>query len=283
VTAAIRTLIADDEALARRTIRDLLAGAADLEVVAECRDGLEAEAAIAALAPELVFLDVHMPGLDGFGALRRGAAGGARAAPVVVFVTAHEGHAIAAFDADAADYLLKPFDDERFHRAVARARSVIQHRRLRALAASIAPPPQLPPPPAIAPSPVPALALAPAVSAPAASAPPPPPNRIAIRDGARLELVDPAEIDWIRAEGYYAQLHIGRREILVREPLAELEARLGPARFVRIHRSAIVNADRVRAVERLGRGELAVVLADGTRMRVSRGRRAELERFVRAP
>jgi two-component system, LytTR family, response regulator len=265
VTAAISAVIADDEALARRTIRELLAGAGDIRVVAECRDGVEAAAAIGALAPELVFLDVRMPGLDGFAALRRAAG-----APVVVFVTAHEGHAIAAFDADAADFLLKPFDDDRFFRAVARARGAVQHRRLRALAASIAPPRSAAPAPA---------------STPAATAPPEvqatPPNRIAIRDGARLELVDPAEIDWIRAEGCYAQLHVGRRELLVREPLADLEARLGPARFVRIHRSALVNVDRVRTVERLGRGELAVVLADGTRMRVSRGRRGELERVVR--
>jgi len=226
VSRPIRVAIADDEPLARRMLRDLLAAEPDMAVVAECGDGLEVVEAIGRHAPDLVFLDIKMPGLDGFAALRA-----APRAPVVVFVTAHADRALDAFDAAATDYLLKPFDDERFARSLARARAQLQHR---------------------------------------------PAERIAVKDAGRVELVDPDDIDWIGAEGYYAELHVGRRSLLLREPMHDLAHRLDPARFIRIHRSTIVNVARVQRIERL-----AVVLADGTRLRASRARRGELDRMRR--
>ena len=246
----IRTVIADDEVLARRTIRALVAGVADLSVVAECRDGLETARAIAQHAPDLVFLDIQMPGLDGFGAVLR-----AGTPPVIVFVTAHERHAVRAFDVDAADYVLKPFDDERFGRAVVRARQEVQRRRLIALASHLtgAPP----------------------------SEPDRPAAKLAVKDGATTELIDVAAIHCIRAEGYYAELVLADRTVLLREPLQDLEARLDPARFVRIHRSAIVNVDRIRRVERTGASAVTIVLDDGARLPVSRSRRTEVERLLR--
>jgi two-component system LytT family response regulator len=231
----IRAVIADDEPLARRMLRDLLAPHADIAIAGECCDGPEAVEALGALAPDLVFLDIRMPGLDGFAALRA-----APHAPVVVFVTAHADRALEAFDASATDYLLKPFDDERFARSLARARAEIERRRIVERR-----------------------------------------DRLAVKDGAKVELVDPAEIDWIGAEGYYAELHLGRRSLLLREPMQDLESRLDRARFVRIHRSTIVNVERVRRIEPVGHGEAAVILADGTRLRASRGRRAELGRMMR--
>lgn len=245
----IRTVIADDELLARRTLRDLLADAPDVELVTECRDGLETAQAIDALAPDLVFLDIQMPGLDGFAAARQ-----ARRPPVIVFVTAHEHYALRAFDAEAVDYLLKPFDDERFARALGRARAEVQHRRLRALASQLG-------------APAPALAA-------------PEPARLVVKDGARIELIDLADIYCIRAEGYYAEIQLAERSVLLREPMQDLEARLDPAQFVRVHRSAIVNVRRVRRIERLGASGLTVVLHDGARLPVSRSRRAEVERAL---
>jgi len=252
VTDPIRTVIADDEVLARRTIRALVAGVTDLAVVAECRDGLETARAIAQHAPDLVFLDIQMPGLDGFGAVLR-----AGTPPVVVFVTAHERHAVRAFDVDAADYVLKPFDDERFGRAVVRARVEVQRRRLVALASHLTGAP------------------------PGVAGPDRPAAKLAVKDGATTELIDVAAIHCIRAEGYYAELVLADRTVLMREPLQDLEARLDPARFVRIHRSAIVNVDRIRRVERAGHSAVTVVLDDGARLPVSRSRRTEVDRLLR--
>lgn len=253
---AIRTLIADDELLARRTLRDLLADAPDIELITECRDGLETAQAIDALAPDLIFLDIHMPGLDGFAAARK-----AQRHPVIIFVTAHEQYALRAFDADAIDYLLKPFDDDRFHRALARARAEVQQRRLVALASQLTTAPAAPAP---TPAPVPDAS----------------PGRLVVKDGARIELIALTDIHCIRAEGYYAELQLAERTVLLREPMQDLEARLDPAQFVRVHRSAIVNVRRVRRIERLGHNTVTIVLQDGARLPVSRSRRAEVERVL---
>jgi len=253
VTDLIRTVIADDEVLARRTIRALVAGAADLAVVAECRDGLETARAIAQHAPDLVFLDIQMPGLDGFGAVLR-----AGTPPVIVFVTAHERHAVRAFDVDAADYVLKPFDDERFGRAVVRARLEVQRRRLVALASHLTGAP------------------------PGAAGADRPPARLVVKDGATTELIDLAAIHCIRAEGYYAELVLADRTVLMREPLQDLEARLDPARFVRIHRSAIVNADRLVELQPTFHGEYRVVLKGGAELTSSRGYSARLQVLARS-
>jgi two-component system LytT family response regulator len=228
----IRVAIADDEVLARRTLRALLAAETDIELIAECKNGHEVVTTIREHAPELLFLDIQMPGLDGFGALAASAQ-----APVTVFVTAHQQHAARAFDVDAVDYLLKPFDDERFARALGRARVAVERRRATG-------------------------------------------GKIVVRDGRGVELVDPETIDWITALDYYAELHVAGRTLLLREPLQDLETRLDPARFVRIHRSTIVNATRVRRIERRDHGDYEVVLAEGTRLRVSRARRKALERLL---
>lgn len=246
----IRTVIADDEVLARRALRTMLAGEQDLQVVGECRNGHEVVAMVRELQPDLMFLDIQMPGLDGFGALAQ-----VEPPPVVVFVTAHAEHALRAFDVDAVDYLLKPFDDERFLRTLQRARLDVQRRRVAALVSELA-------------APAPEVTRAAVV------------ERIAVKDGSSLELVDSSAIDWITALGYYAELHVGGRALMLREPLQDLEARLDPARFVRIHRSTIVNVDRVRRVERLPHGDFEVTLSDGTRLRVSRSRRQALERLL---
>jgi two-component system LytT family response regulator len=257
VTAPITTVIADDEVLARRNLRALLANQDGIHLVGECRDGHEVVATLRELAPELLFLDIHMPGLDGFGALARAAS-----LPVTVFVTAHEQHALRAFDADAVDYLLKPFGDERFLRALHRARLEVQRRRMVELASTpVAPPARRTPPRERS-----------AESAPG--------DRIAVKDGRGVELVEAASIDWITALGYYAELHIAGRSILLREPLQDLETRLDPARFVRIHRSTIVNVDRISRLDRLPHGDFDVVLTDGTHLRMSRARRDALERVL---
>jgi len=263
VTGPIRTVLADDEVLARRTLRELLGDAGDIEVVTECRDGIEAVRAIDQLAPELVFLDIQMPGLDGFGALSRAAA-----VPVIVFVTAHERHAVRAFDVDAADYLVKPFNDERFHRAVVRARVEVQRRRLVALVTGLIGDPPPGAQPADRPGPGPGRFDRPGS------------GRLVVKDGPRVELIDVAEIHCIRADGYYAELQLADRTVLVREPLQDLEDRLDPERFVRIHRSAIVNVARICRVERAGHG-VTVVLHGGARLAVSRGRRSAIDRVLR--
>jgi two-component system LytT family response regulator len=243
----IRVLVVDDEPLARATLVGLLAADPEVELAGEAAGGREAAALLG--GADVVFLDVQMPGGDGFDLLRAAAA----PRPAVVFVTAHDAHALRAFDVDAVDYLLKPFDDDRFGRALARAKAHVRKGRAEALARQVA-----------------------ALFLPAAAAAPAPVARLAVRDGGRVRLVPVDDIDWIGAEDYYAELHVGGQAHLLREPLQRLEARLDPARFVRVHRSAIVNLARVREVESSSRGDGALVLRDGTRLRLSRTRRAAI-------
>ncbi|HEU0301528.1 MAG TPA: LytTR family DNA-binding domain-containing protein [Longimicrobium sp.] len=249
---SVRALIADDEPLARERVRTFLAAFPEIEVVRECGDGVEASAAIRELRPELVFLDVQMPGLDGFAVLE---AVEADAAPAVIFVTAHEAYAVRAFDVHAADYLLKPFTRTRFVRAVERvlargadARAAAARQVAELLAHLRAPVPD---------------------------------ERIAVRTGEAVEFLRAAEIDWVEAEGNYVRLHASGASHLLREPLHRLEARLDPRRFVRVHRSAIVNLDRVRRLEPWFHGEFEVVLEDGTRLRSSRTYSGRLRELIR--
>ncbi len=265
--APIRTLIVDDERLARATLRSLLDADPEIDVAGECKNGREAVASIRESAPDLVFLDVQMPGMDGFQVLER-----ARPArmPAVVFVTAYDAHALRAFEVHALDYLLKPFDDERFDRALRRAKDHIRKGRVEDLTRRLV-----------------ALfgaAATPALTAPPAAPPPPPPaaqatpylDRIALKEGRRVTFLPVDEIDWIEAEDYYAEIHTRGRSHLLREPLRDLEARLDPRRFVRIHRSTIVNVARVRELQPLFHGEAAVILHDGTQLKLSRTRREPL-------
>lgn len=252
--ARIRVLAVDDEPLAREIVRGLLESDPDVELVGECTSGAEAVAAIRRLAPDVVFLDVQMPAVDGFGvldALRE-------KAPVVVFVTAHSDYALRAFDVRATDYLLKPFDDERFARALDHAKAAVRQARAAGLAARVAD-----------------LLSGPARPAPAPASPHFL-ERIAVRERGGVRAVPVAEIDWIGAQDYYAEVHAGGESHLVREPLRALERRLDPRRFVRVHRSAIVNVDRIVRVERGAAGPAAVRLRDGTALPVSRTHRKAL-------
>lgn len=254
MSGPIRTLIVDDERMARASLRVLLAADRDIEIVGECASGASAIEAVAAQTPELVFLDVQMPRMDGFEVL---AAIGEPRGFDVVFVTAHESYALAAFDVQALDYVLKPFDDARFGRALDRAKSRVRQARLEALAAQMA-------------------RVVPSDGGAAAGRGGD--EHIAVRDGERVVCVPLAEIDWIGADDYYVQLHVGARAYQLREPMRDLEARLDPQRFVRVHRSAIVALDRV--VELRDGADGRVRLRDGTELRLSRSRRRRLRALL---
>lgn len=257
----LRVLIVDDEELARRGVAARLARGGGVEVVGECESGEDAVAAIGALSPDVVFLDVQMPELDGFEVVARV---GPDRMPPVVFVTAYDAHALRAFDAHALDYLLKPIDDERFAEAVERVRQRVAERRVgavvRQLAAALA---ELGGPAARG-------------GAPVGRAPTAPRDRLIVRDGGRVTFVDVDDVDWVAADGDYVRLHVRGRGHLVRETIAAMAARLPAGRFVRIHRSAIVNVDRVRELHPHTNRELRVVLRDGTRLKVSRGYRDQI-------
>ena len=250
----IRTLIVDDEPAAREGMRHLLAGDCDVVLAGVCANGREAAAAIAAAAPDLVFLDVQMPELDGFSVLRRL---DRASLPAVVFVTAHEQYALRAFEVHAIDYLLKPFSDERFREALERAKLQVRQGRLSELSWKLLALIQgyVPEQPA-----VPVRRIGPRYL-----------ERLVIKSGGRVTLLRVAEIEWIDAEGDYVRIHVGKQWHLLRETMKRLEAQLDPARFVRIHRSTIVNIDRLRKLSPSFAGEYAVILHDGTKLKLSRG------------
>ncbi len=255
MSETIRTLLVDDDDLSRAHMRSLLRLEPGMEVIGECVDGSEAIPRIRDERPDLVLLDVQMPKVDGFEVVR---AIGAANMPVVVFATAHAEFALRAFEAFALDFLLKPFDDERFRTTVARARHAAMLRRY-------APDPR----------------LAPLVEFLQAPQKPQYPERIAIKTGDQFRFVEVAAIDWVAADGNYVRLHLGPSERLLHRTLSELADRLlDPTRFVRIHRSTIVNLSRVEAVEPLFHGELSVILKDGTRLVCSRRFRPRLQELV---
>jgi two-component system LytT family response regulator len=258
----IRVLIVDDEPIARRGILQRLRGEADLEVVGECGDGAAAIDAITGLAPDLVFLDIQMPEVGGFDVVE--AIGVARM-PAVVFVTAYDEHALRAFDVHAVDYVLKPIDRHRFRTAVERAR-----RRL-----ADAPGQQLEEG---------ELSLDRRIAAALRELGRPAQDyakRLAIKGDGRVILVDVDEVDRLEAAGNYVEVHSGARHHLLRETMASLEARLDPARFVRVSRSSIVNGDRVRELQPMFNGDFVVVLRDGTKVAGSRRYRAGFEMLTR--
>lgn len=249
----IRAVVVDDEPLARRGVQARLSRAQDFEVVATCGTGREAVAAIRTHSPDLVFLDVQMPGIDGFGVIREI---GPERMPLVVFVTAYDAHAVRAFEINALDYLLKPIDDERFERALERVRANLTERHHGALGRRLA-----------------------AIVGESASTSPPEgrrETRLAVRDRGRTTLVDVDDLDWLGADGDYVRLYVGGRGLLLRETLAGMQARLDPNRFVRIHRSTIVNVTRVRELRALPNGEQVVLLRDGTQLRLSRTYRSRV-------
>jgi two-component system LytT family response regulator len=251
VSEDLCVLVADDEAPARQRIIDLLRSHSQGAAIIEASDGLSAVEIIQDRRPDLVFLDVQMPELNGLEVI---AEVGAERMPLTVFVTAYDQHAIRAFEANALDYLLKPFSDERFEATMARVSIRMDERSVREFGRSI-------------------LRL---ISAgPAADVPL---DRLVVKSGGSTRFVRVADIDWIEAAGVYVNLHIGGKELLYRAALNELAERLDPVRFVRIHRSAIVNIESILHLEPISHGEYEVILKDGSRSRISRTYRMQLEK-----
>jgi len=260
---AIRVLIVDDEPLARRGVRQLLARHQGFEVIGECRDGVEALRALATLGPALVFLDVEMPGLGGLEVVRRH---GPERMPLTVFVTAHDEFAVAAFEAAAVDYLVKPLVEARFAAAIARVRERVRMHDAVALARRLS-----------------SLLDGGLGSAPAAVEGSPPRRTIPIPTPTGELLLETDRIEWVTAEDDGIVIHEGGRTHRVRMPLAALEETLDPARHARIHRSAIVRLDRVREWrDAPSEREALVILTDGTRLPVSRRRLAAVKASLRS-
>jgi two-component system LytT family response regulator len=246
-------LIVDDEPLARQALRLLLEGDREVAIVGEC-SGVDGVATVERTQPDILFLDIRMPEVDGFDLLEQV---GIDRAPTVVFVTAYADHALRAFEVHAIDYLLKPIVDARFAQALARAKSLARSRR-----AGDAADPRL------------GALLREHTRAT---------RRILVRDRGKTRVIDVDTIDWIGAADYYAEIHSGGETHLLRETMSELAERLDPERFFRVHRSAIINLERVREIHPLFHGDRELVLADGTRVRLSRTRRQEFERLFTPP
>jgi two-component system LytT family response regulator len=243
-------MVVDDEPVARERIVGLLQQEQDIELIGECADGLQAVSAIQQQSPDLVFLDVQMPACDGFNVIQQV---GAERMPAVVFVTAYDEYALRAFEVHAIDYLLKPFGRDRFQETLKHAREHLERRRagdlgrrLLALVHDIKPEPQKS-------------------------------DRIVVKSGGRVFFLRTDQIDWIEAAGNYVRLHLGDDAHLFRETMNNMEARLDTRRFVRIHRSRIVNADRIKELQPWFNGEYVVVLQNGARLTLSRGYREKLQ------
>jgi two-component system, LytTR family, response regulator len=254
--AKTRVIIADDEPLARARLRMLLAEEPWVDVIAECSDGPSTITAIEKFRPELVFLDVQMPGGSGFDVIESIGAG---RMPFVIFVTAFDRYALRAFDVHALDYLLKPFDRDRFRDALTRARERIERssngdleRRLLAIVNDLKPAAQ-------------------------------PMERFVIKSGGRVFFLRAEDIEWIEAAGNYVKLHVGAETHVFRETMNSLEARLNPSVFFRIHRSHIVNIERVRELQPWFNGEYVVFLTSGARLTLSRGYREKLQDRIGRP
>jgi two-component system, LytTR family, response regulator len=246
----IRAMVVDDEAMARERVVGMLRQEQDIELIGECSDGQQAVDAINSQHPDLVFLDVQMPACDAFGVIEKV---GADKMPAVVFVTAYDEYALRAFEVHAIDYLLKPFGRERFQQTLQHARAHVERRRagdlgkrLMALVQDIKPEPQKL-------------------------------DRLVVKSGGRVFFLRTEDIVWIEAAGNYVRLHLSEDSHLFRETMNGIEARLDPRRFVRIHRSRIVNSDRIKELQPWFNGEYVVVLQNGTRLTLSRGYREKLQ------
>jgi len=253
---SIRVLVVDDEAHARQRLADLLHKDAQIDSILEAGDGISAVELIQSQRPELVFLDVQMPELDGLGVID---AVGAGQMPLTIFVTAYDQHAIRAFETNALDYLLKPFSDERFEAALSRAKLRLRERSTSEFGQRM---------------------MKMLSSAPQAQLPW---DRLVIKSGGSTRFIRVAEIDWIEAAGVYVNLHVADQHLLYRASLHELAERLDPRRFVRVHRSAIVNIESIVQLEPISHGEFDVVLKNGARTRVSRSYRTQLENRLGQP
>jgi two-component system, LytTR family, response regulator len=245
----IRAVIVDDEPLARRKIRQMLGRDLEVEIVGDCANGREAITAVNAQNPDLVFLDVQMPEIDGFAVLESIAAD---RIPLVIFVTAYDQYALRAFEVSAVDYLVKPFDRRRFEKAMQRAKSRLATERGSDLNQQT-------------------LALLTELRARSSHI-----ERLVIKSGGRAFFLKTDEIDWIEAEGKYVRLHAGKESYLLREAIGSIEGQLDPKKFPRIHRSTIINIDRVRELQPWFHNEYRVILHDGTELMLSRSCRKKL-------
>jgi two-component system LytT family response regulator len=257
----IKTLIVDDEPLARRNLRLLLKDDAEIEIVAEATSGREALSLIRKHSPDLVFLDIQMPELDGFGVLENIEA---EQLPAIVFVTAFDQYALKAFEFHALDYLLKPFDDARFEKALRQAKLQVEQRALNDLSQRLV------------------ALLAGRETITPERAVPQYLSRLLIKSAGRVFFLKTDEIDYVQAEDYYVKLHVSRKGHLLRETMNEMEAKLDPAKFLRIHRSTIVNIERIRELQQHFNGEYIVLLQDGTELKLSRSRREQLQTLLKS-
>jgi len=248
----IRAVIVDDEPLARKRIHDLLREDREVEVVAECGSGAAAMEVLEHEKPDLLFLDVQMPEVDGFELLE--AAEGS--VPAVIFVTAYDKYALRAFDAQAVDYLLKPFNESRFEQALQRAKEKIGKGSGGQMNADL-------------------MSLLKDVQAGRKST-----DRLVIKSGGRVLFLKAAEIDYVEAAGNYLNLYVGKDTHLIRETMQSLEARLDPAHFLRIHRSTIVNLERIKELQPWFGGEYVVVLRDGRKLTLSRTYRVRVQQLL---
>jgi two-component system LytT family response regulator len=255
-TTKIRAMIVDDEPLARRRIRSLLAHDSGVDVIGECSDGYNAVSSISELNPDLVFLDIQMPRMDGFEVIKTI---GPERMPTVIFVTAYDQYALKAFEVNALDYLLKPYDRRRFQKTLERAKASISglqsgnvNNQLLSLLGNLRREREIP-------------------------------DRFIIKSGGRVVFLKVEEIDWMCAVGNYVRLQVGRDSHLMRETMTGMEAKLNPDSFMRIHRSTIVNLDRVKEVQPWAKGEYVVIMRDGARLIMSRRYRERLNELLSKP
>lgn len=259
MTDKIRTLIVDDEPLAREGLRMLVEPDAGFQIIGEAGNGEEAIEQIRREKPDLVFLDIQMPGLSGFDVLK---ALSDETLPMIVFVTAYDSYAIRAFEVHAVDYVLKPVDPARFQTTLERIKSDLQLRRGSAVSAKM-------------------IALLEALRREEVKIDTGGYlTRFVIKEGDRIYFVNADDVDWIEAADYYVQLHTGKKTHLIRETLNRLETQLDPARFLRIHRSTIVNSTRIKELKRHFQSEFIVILQDGTNLKMSRSYRDNLSAFL---
>ena len=253
MTAPVRTLIVDDEPLARKHLRSLLAEHGDIAIIGEAGNGKDAIAAIRRDQPELVLLDIQMPEIDGFGVVREI---GAERMPVVVFVSAFDEYALAAFEAQALDYIMKPVKRDRFHATIRRAVDMIGRRAGGDLRGPLS-------------------RLLERIETERKY-----PSRLAIKTEGRVLFLKANEIDWIETDGDHVKFHVGQQTYLHRTTLTRLEERLSPKIFLRIHRSIVVNVERVRELQPWFQGDYVLILADGTRLTSGRSYRERVREFV---
>jgi two-component system, LytTR family, response regulator len=256
---SLRTMVVDDEKPARVRLLELLQRQPDVDVVGTASDGHEALTVLRRVSPQLLFLDVQMPHLDGFGVLRQLAPD---ELPVTILVTAYDKYAIQAFDAHAIDYLLKPFSDERFEHAMSRARKYLDSTEGLVLAEQLSA----------------ATEERNSVDARSGYL-----ERLVLKSNGCITFLDVNEVDWMEAAGVYIYLHAGPKRHLYRSSVTQLLQRLDPHRFVRIHRSAAVNTSRIRELRSLTHGDFALILKDGTELTLSRAYRSQIESWLRQP